>query len=193
MPRHARRCRNVIFQIGEEFTGPKHFVEFWLDTIAGVQEKGRTVLDRLSCTKDVQDAILADPKRRAVVSVIDLKYWWYTDGRRLRPEGRADLAPYARGNSCVSGRAASLPDECASLARAVREYRTKFPDKAVTPCVVRRHERLGQMSEFQSPDGHQWRGVPTICDPFRRLNSSFWRFVIIPSSLSGGPPSVPLR
>ena len=46
---------------GMEFTGPLHFVQFWLDTVADWQrETGRTVLVGLSCTKDVQDAVLAE-------------------------------------------------------------------------------------------------------------------------------------
>jgi hypothetical protein len=123
-------CPNVIFQIGEEFTGPRHFVEFWLDTIAEWQkEKGRTVLVGLSCTKDVQDAILADPKRSALVSVIDLKYWWYTaDGGVYDPKGDTDLAPRQQLREWKGNKSRSD----ASVARAVREYRAKFPEKAVT-------------------------------------------------------------
>ena len=51
----------------------------------------------LSCTKDVQDAILDDPARGPAVSVIDLKYWWYTaDGSLVRPRGgREPRAPAA--------------------------------------------------------------------------------------------------
>jgi hypothetical protein len=82
---------NVIFELGEEFTGPLSFVQFWIDTIAQwQQEKGRHVLVALSSTKDVQDAILADPERSRVVSVIDVKYWWYTaDGKLYAPPGGA--------------------------------------------------------------------------------------------------------
>jgi hypothetical protein len=123
-------CPNVVFQIGEEFTGPLAFVEFWLDTIAEWQkEKGRAVLVGLSCTKDVQDAILADPKRAPIVSVIDLKYWWYTaDGGVYDPKGDTDLAPRQQLREWKGSKSRSE----ASVARAVREYRTKFPDKAVT-------------------------------------------------------------
>ena len=60
-------CPNVVFQTGEEFTGPRHFAEFWLNTIAEWQaDTGKKVLVSLSATKDVQDAILADPKEKAV-------------------------------------------------------------------------------------------------------------------------------
>lgn len=123
-------CPNVIFQTGEEFTGPRAFVEFWLDTIAEwKRETGKSILVGLSCTRDVQDAILADPARSRTVSVIDLKYWWYTaDGKVFDPKGDTNLAPRQqvrewKGPKSISGN---------SVARAVREYRAKFPDKAVT-------------------------------------------------------------
>jgi hypothetical protein len=123
-------CPNVVFQLGEEFTGPLHFVQFWLDTIAEWQrETGRKVLVGLSCTKDVQDAILADPQRAPLVSVIDLKYWWYTvDGRVYDPKGGENLAPRQQLREWKGSKSRSD----ASVAKAVREYRTKFPDKAVT-------------------------------------------------------------
>jgi hypothetical protein len=124
------RCPNVVFQTGEEFTGPLHFVQFWLDTIGEWQkETGRKVLVGLSCTKDVQDAVLADPARGPLVSVIDLKYWWYTgDGGLYAPKGGESLAPRQQLREWKGPKSRSA----ASVARAVREYRAKFPDKAVT-------------------------------------------------------------
>ena len=48
----------------------------------------------LSATKDVQDAILADPVRSKIVSVIDIQYWWYqSDGSLYTPQGGKNLAP----------------------------------------------------------------------------------------------------
>jgi hypothetical protein len=123
-------CPNVVFQIGEEFTGPLHFVQFWLDTIAEWRkETGRKVLVGLSCTKDVQDAILADHQRASLVSIIDLKYWWYTaDGGVYAPKGGENLAPRQQLRAWKGTKSRSD----ASVSRAVREYRAKFPDKAVT-------------------------------------------------------------
>jgi hypothetical protein len=123
-------CPNVVFQLGEEFTGPPQFVRFWLDTVAEWQkETGKTVLAALSCTRDVQDAILADPQRAALVSVIDLKYWWYTaDGGVYDPKGGENLAPRQQLREWKGSKSRSD----ASVARAVREYRQRFPDKAVT-------------------------------------------------------------
>ncbi len=121
---------NVVFSLGEEFTGPAAFVEFWLDTVAEWQkETGRTVTVSLGATKDVQDAILADKTRAAVVNVIDLKYWWYTaDGKVYDPKGGENLAPRQQFREWKGGKTRSAE----SVAKAVREYRTKFPEKAVT-------------------------------------------------------------
>lgn len=122
-------CPNVLFEIGEEFTGPLSFVEFWLDTIADWQkEAGKKVLVGLCCTKDVQDSILADSRRGPLVSVIDLKYWWYTsNGDLYAPKGGENLAPRQQLREWKGNK--SHTD--ASIARAVKEYRTKFPQKAV--------------------------------------------------------------
>lgn len=123
-------CPNVVFQIGEEFTGPLSFTIFWHDTVAEWEkEKGRKVLVGLSCTKDVQDAILTDPRRAPLVSIIDLKYWWYTAaGETYAPKGGESLAPRQQLRAWKRGKSRSD----ASVARAVRQYRTKYPDKAVT-------------------------------------------------------------
>ena len=51
---------NVIHSIGEEFTGPLHFVQFWLDVIAEWEEENGPVLVDLAVNKDVQDSILKE-------------------------------------------------------------------------------------------------------------------------------------
>jgi len=121
------RNANVVFQTGEEFTGPLAFVQFWLDTIGEWQkENKRNVVIGLSCTKDVQDAILADPARGRLVSVIDMRYWWYTaNGGVYDPRGGESLAPRQQERAWKGSK--SRND--ASLARQIREYRLK--DKAV--------------------------------------------------------------
>ena len=120
---------NVIHLTGAEYTGPLEFVQFWLDTIREWQEEtGQRPLVGLSCTKDVQDAILADPVRSRVVSVIELRYWWYaSDGSLYAPKANQNLAPRQhyrewKGNKKISS---------AQIARQVREYRCKNPDRAV--------------------------------------------------------------
>lgn len=120
---------NVIVTTGEEYTGPEHFVRFWLQTVREWRrDTGRRVLVALSCTRDVQDAILADPVLAPEVDVIDLKYWWYAaDGTPYAPPGGERLAPrqQLRAWQGPKGRSA------AETARQVREMRLAHPGKAV--------------------------------------------------------------
>ncbi len=120
---------NVVHLIGEEFTGPLHFVQFWLDTIGEWErETGRDVIAGLSATKDVNDAILADPERAKLVDLIDIRYWSAPrgDGAYNGPEGGKNLAPrqWQRIGRGIGGASPALP-------KAIRELRNRFPDKAV--------------------------------------------------------------
>jgi hypothetical protein len=122
-------CSNVVQMTGAEYSGPLEFTQFWLDTIIGWQrEHKRDVLVALSAPKNVQDAILADPQRSPHVDIIDIRYWCYTaDGSLYAPEGGRNLAPrqHLRQTRQKHG-------GFAAIAKAVREYRTRYPDKAVT-------------------------------------------------------------
>lgn len=120
---------NVIHLVSEEYTGPLHFVEFWLDCIAEWQaEKGKDVLVALSATKDVQDAILKDKRRAEVVDIIDIRYWHHrADGTTYEPEGGVSMAPRQYARKIKVGTIDFM-----SVYRAVSEYRQAHPEKAVT-------------------------------------------------------------
>jgi hypothetical protein len=119
---------NVIQFTSAEFSGPLHFVQFWLDTVDKWerQNKRSTPIIALAAPKDVQDTILADKKRSAVVDVIAFRYWWRTDKGLYAPPGGKNLSPrqWQRllGNSTPSD---------ANLATMAAEYRAKFPAKPV--------------------------------------------------------------
>ncbi|MBP8303392.1 MAG: pectate lyase [Phycisphaerae bacterium] len=117
---------NVIHMTSGEFTGPVEFVRFWLDTIGDWEkETGRQALAALSCTYDVQEAILNDPARAALVDVIDIRYWSpQADGSGSGPRGGISLAPRQQGWSGVRAGGGELR-------AAIDRYRTRFPDKAV--------------------------------------------------------------
>lgn len=132
---YIRKCldnfadsKSVIQLTSAEYTGPLHFVEFWLDTILEWEEEtGHEVITGLSTTKDVQDAILQDRKRAAVVDIIDIRYWHYrTDGSLYAPEGGQNLAPRQHARLVSPGK-----KSFSQTYRAVREYREKYPGKAV--------------------------------------------------------------
>jgi len=124
----AAHSSNTIHHIGVEYTGPEHFMKFWLDCIRGWEiVNGKDVLVALNATHDVTEAILTHPLYSRMVDVIDIRQWHYrTDGSLYAPEGGVSLAPrqYAR----VMDVGETGLDEAWKV---VREYRTRFPQKAV--------------------------------------------------------------
>jgi hypothetical protein len=119
---------NVIHTLSAENSGPLHFMQFWLDVVAEWEaETGHRPLIALSAPKDVQDAILADAKRAAVIDVIDLTYWWRTaNGEEFAPKGGQNLAPRQHQRLWKGGKPSA-----ATIAAAAQDYRAKFPGKAV--------------------------------------------------------------
>ena len=119
---------SVIQLTSAEFTGPLHFMQFWIDNIREWEAgKGRREIIGLSATKDVEDAILADPVRAAVVDVIDIRYWYYQqDGKLYAPLGGQSLAPRQHERLLKPKRSSF-----GQVYRAVRQYREKYPTKAV--------------------------------------------------------------
>ena len=105
-----------------------HFTRFWLQTIAEwEQETGRHPLVALSCTKDAQDAILADPLLNKVVDIIDIRYWHYNEKGLWAPEAGKNMAPRQWMRKLPVGKTGAE-----EAYRAVREYRDRYPEKAVT-------------------------------------------------------------
>ena len=119
---------SVIHLIGAEYTGPLHFAQFWIDTISEWEkETGKEAIVGVSTTKDVQDALLADPVRASVIDVIDIRYWHYReDGSVYAPGGGQNLAPRQHARLVKPG-----STSFGQVFRAVSEYRQKFPGKAV--------------------------------------------------------------
>ncbi|MBR1410868.1 MAG: pectate lyase [Prevotella sp.] len=118
---------NVVHSISAEYTGPLHFTRFWLETIAEWEaETGKHPLIALSCTKDVQDSILADPKLNKVVDIIDIRYWHYNTAGLWAPAGGKNMAPRQWMRKMKVGKTAFN-----EAYRAVREMREQYPGKAV--------------------------------------------------------------
>jgi Family of unknown function (DUF6298) len=118
---------NVIQFTSAEFTGPLAFEQFWLDTISDWErETGQRPIIALACTKDVQDAILADPQRSAVVDVICFRYWRQTGRGLFAPKGGQNLSPRQ-----VERQSKGAPPTDEDLAIMAAQYRPRFPDKVV--------------------------------------------------------------
>jgi hypothetical protein len=119
---------NVIQLLSAEYTGPLHFMQFWLGVIREWErETGEDALVGLSATKDVQDSILEDPARSALVDIIDIRYWAYReDGSLFAPAGGLHMAPRQHARKIPPG-----TRSFGQVYRAVLEYRNAYPGKAV--------------------------------------------------------------
>lgn len=137
---YIRKCldtfagnRNVVHAISEEYTGPLSFAQFWLDTVTEWErEHGKNVCIALGATKDVQDAILADPVRGSAIDVLDLRNWWYrTDGSLYAPEGGREFPGRDFDQGGRQGKV--CPPE--QIYRKIREYRDRYPDKGIIDAI----------------------------------------------------------
>lgn len=119
---------NVIQLTSAEYSGPLHFMEFWLDEVQKYKnETTGTGIIGLSATKDVQDAILKNTERAKTVDLIDIRYWHYReDGTAYAPEGGKNLAPRQHARKMRSGK--EIEEQ---VYRAVRQYRDAHPNKVV--------------------------------------------------------------
>ena len=133
---------NFMLTLGYQFAGPLAFQQFFIDTVvAWEKSQGRFVPLQLQTSKAVTDAILADPARAAAVAVIDLRYWQYlADGTLFAPDGQGKLA-FRELRTEKFGRDAVMPSTAEFVYRQVREYRDRFPDKA----IVAGHAGFGPM------------------------------------------------
>lgn len=118
---------NIIHSIGEEFTGPFHFVKFWLQTIGEwEQQRGRKVLVSLAVNKDVQDSVLADPRLARIVDIINIEQWYYHNSGLYAPDGGLNMAPRQYLRKIKAGN-----PRFEDVYRGVSEYRRRYPGKAV--------------------------------------------------------------
>jgi hypothetical protein len=119
---------NVIQFTSAEFSGPLPFVQFWLDTIKEWENENpdSKPLVALAAPKNVQDAILADAPRAAIVDIIAFRYWWRTDKGLYAPKGGENLSPRQFQRMLGGGAPSDL-----NLAAMAAEYRARFPAKPV--------------------------------------------------------------
>ncbi len=106
---------NAIFTTGEEFNGPCHLRAIFLarhHRRLGNRNLPQHPTIALCCTKDVQDAILADPVRSKIVNVIDMKILAVhrkvaltaAEGS-LRSHPAANMSPPANNPTCLESAA----------------------------------------------------------------------------------------
>ena len=119
---------NAVHLLSAEYTGPLHFTRFWLETIAEWEkETGHHPLVALSCTKDAQDSIMADPLLSRAVDIIDIRYWHYNTDGLWAPEAGKNMAPRQWMRKVKVGKTGFM-----EVYRAVRECHDRYPGKAIT-------------------------------------------------------------
>jgi hypothetical protein len=125
----------VVHGLGFQYAGPLAFQQFFLDTVAQWEKaSGRTVRIALTTSKDTTDAILADPVRGPMISVIDLRYWQFlSDGTLYAPNGGQNLAfrELSTQRFGKAGGDTAPPTTPEQVYRQVREYRDRYPEKAI--------------------------------------------------------------
>jgi len=128
------KVHNIYFVVGAQFAGPLAFQEFFQDTVAEWEKRtGRNVHIALVTSKDITDAILANPDRARQVAVVDMRYWQYKkDGTLWAPKGGENLA-FREMIGRDFERAGDQPPDTTpyQVYRQVREYHDKYPNIAV--------------------------------------------------------------
>jgi hypothetical protein len=123
---------NVIHVLAFQDAAPLAFHKFFLDTVAEWQaETGHRPRIALMTGKNVVDAILADPKREALVDLVDTRYWQYmADGSLFAPPAGGNKA-YREYRTEAFGKDAVPASTPEQVARQIREYAERFPSKVV--------------------------------------------------------------
>ncbi|MEI6946959.1 DUF6298 domain-containing protein [Paraflavisolibacter sp. H34] len=136
------RSDNLVLCTGFQFFGPLAFQRFFQQTVAEwEQRQGQQVRIVLGTSKDITDSTLADPALARQVAVIDMRYWQYLpDGTLWAPAGGKNLA-FREYVTEKFGRSVDFPNATTpqQAYRQVREYRDRYPDKA----VVAWHNEVG--------------------------------------------------
>jgi hypothetical protein len=166
---YIRKCldnfstnHNVIQLIGAEYTGPLHFVNFWVDVIKEwEQEHHATPFVALSTTKDVQDSLLADPSRADLVNIINIRFWYYQfDGSLYAPKGGVNLSPRQHARQLRP-----KPTSFAQAYRGVQEYHSKYPGKAIMCTIEDQDEQDAAIGWAVFMAGGSLADIPVIKAP----------------------------
>jgi hypothetical protein len=127
---------NIIFGVAYQYAGPLSFEQFFQDTVHEWEEThDKHVRIALTTSKQTTDAILEDPVRSKQIAVVDMRYWEYRpDGTLFAPKAGENHAFRELISKEFPGYTDTPPDTTAEqVYRQVREYRDRYPDKALMP------------------------------------------------------------
>jgi len=127
---------NVIFGLAYQYAGPLSFEQFFQDTVSEwEQSHGKHIRIALTTSKQTTDEILEDPIRSKQIAVVDMRYWEYRpDGTLFAPKAGENHAFRELISREFPGYTNTPPPTTpAQVYREVREYRDRYPDKALMP------------------------------------------------------------
>lgn len=127
---------NIIFGVAYQYAGPLAFQQFFQDTVREwEQEHHRQVRIALTTSKQITDAILADPVRSRQIAVVDMRYWEYRpDGTLFAPRAGENHAFRQLISEAFPGYTDTPPFTTPKMVyRQVREYRDRYPQVALMP------------------------------------------------------------
>jgi hypothetical protein len=126
--------KNIIFNVGFQYAGPLEFQQFFIETVKDWERKNKRFLRlSLATSKGITDTILANADDAKRIAVIDMRYWQYRpDGSLWAPDGGRNLA-FREMIGKEFGKATDAPPPTTpeQAYRQVREYKDKYPEKAI--------------------------------------------------------------
>ena len=127
--------QNILHSIGFQYSGSLEFAKFFYDTVRDWQDRNGIDLKlAVKTAKNVTDGLLADPCYADMISAIDMRYWQFlTDGMLFAPDGGVNRAfrQHRRYTFPESNGTKIPPSTPQLLYKQVREYRDRYPEKAI--------------------------------------------------------------
>ena len=133
--------QNSFFTLATEYAGPLNFQRFFIETVhEWEQQNHKNIRLILAAAKNVTDSILADPELAAQIDVIDTRYWQYRseiasfsyDNKLWAPPGGTNRSFREMvGESFILQSGVPFPTTEENMYKEVREYRDRFPGKAI--------------------------------------------------------------
>ena len=134
-------AKNAFFKLGTEYAGPLNFQRYFIETVHEWEMlHNKNVRLILAAAKNVTDSILADPELASQIDVIYTRYWQYRTEKSSFSDGDELWAPPGGinrsfremvGDAFILQSDIPFPTVEEKMYQQVREYRDRFPDKAI--------------------------------------------------------------
>ncbi|MDP3915187.1 MAG: DUF6298 domain-containing protein [Bacteroidota bacterium] len=134
-------AKNVFFKLGTEYSGPLNFQRYFIETVHEWEIlHNKNVRLILAAAKNVTDSILSDQELASQIDVIYTRYWQYRTEKASFSDDDELWAPTGGinrsfremvGDAFILQNDIPFPTVEEKMYHQVREYRDRFPDKAI--------------------------------------------------------------